>query len=180
MRFLDPASGKYGTALVPELSFWAMPNVRLGLSAFGSSTSAQLVLASSLILVALLGWFGYRSIRSGPPAWLRVLGARTREFRAYRAFQHASAHGPPLLALQKAYDWLAILLPAGPRTLGPLRVRSDARDAPPGSWEAQVFGGRPLEPAPPKVRRLLAGLRRKLKRQAPKGERLELNGQGSK
>lgn len=142
VRWLDPASGRYATAVAKAESFWARPNFGLGLSAFGSAPGLDFaLLLSTLVLLATLAHFTRRRLHEGPFAWEKRLRARYREQRAFVAFERALGHDAPLVLLRRAYAWLALRLPNAERTLAPLRDASPKSAEALQQWEAQAFHG---------------------------------------
>jgi hypothetical protein len=163
LRWLDPSTGRYATAQVEALSFWAQPNFRLGLGAFGSAPGlgAGLALGAALLL-ALLGALAWRRLRGGPFAWERALAARFREQRAFLAFERALSHEAPLALLRRAYAWLALRAPEGPRTLAALRRASTPSAETLESWEERAFAADPRHAPAHGLHRMFVRARRAL------------------
>lgn len=164
VRWLDPASGRYGSAQASSLQFWARPNFGLGLSAFGTTPwlGVSLVLALLLVLTGL-GYLTWRRVRRGPFAWERSWAARQAEQRAFLAFERALGHVSPIARLRRAYVWLALKLPNEPRTLERLRSASPESANALRSWEEQAFATRTRAQLPPHgLHRVFARARRAL------------------
>jgi hypothetical protein len=159
VRWLDPSTGRYATAHSEPLVFWARPNLKLGLAAFGSVPGLELGLA---LLLAALGYCALRRVRSGPFGWERRLAAHWREQRAFLSFERALARDPPLAVLRSAYAWLALRLPGEARTLARLRASSTQSADALRTWEEQAFGGRAAGAPARGLRRLFARARRAL------------------
>jgi hypothetical protein len=132
LRWLEPRSGRYLDASVPELTFWSGPNPSLGFQCLGTASGAVLATEfGSLGMLALLTFAIVRRLRRGPGRLENALKERSRERRAFREAVRAVRQGPALLGLQKIYAWLAARLPATfDRTLLPLeQTTKQARDA---------------------------------------------------
>jgi len=141
LRWLEPRSGRYLDAAVPELTFWSGPNPSLGFQCLGTASRAALATEfGSLSMLGLLTCAIVRRLRRGPGRLERALKERTRERRAFREAEQAVRHGPALLGLQKIYTWLAVRFPTSlDRTLTPLKeATKQARDAC-AAFEKSVF-----------------------------------------
>jgi hypothetical protein len=123
LRWLEPRSGRYLDASVPELTFWSGPNPALGFQCLGTASSASFAPElGSLSLLALLGFAIVRRLRRGPGRLELTLKERSRERSAFREATHAIRQDPALFGLQKIYAWLAVRFPASSdRTLSPLK-----------------------------------------------------------
>lgn len=172
LRWLDPSTGHYATAQTEPLVFWARPNPKLGLSAFGSLPGLELGL---LLLLAALGYCALRRVRAGPFAWERRLAARWREQRAFLAFERALARDTPLAVLRSAYAWLALRLPGEARTLARLRASSPQSADALRTWEEQAFGGRAAGAPARGLRMLFARARRALGKRAAERPPSDIN-----
>lgn len=124
LRWLDPASGQYHTAVAPQLEFWARPNPALGWSMWGTTGDAQLVgFGLTLAIVVAVAWIARTRFKNGPfgfeRAWHRARGER----RAFARIKAAARHGSSVAVLRATYDWLRVRFPLRTeRTLAPLRA----------------------------------------------------------
>ncbi|MEI9947541.1 MAG: hypothetical protein WDO74_00785 [Pseudomonadota bacterium] len=132
LRWLEPRSGRYLDATVPELTFWSGPNPSLGFQCLGTASGAALATeVGSLGMLGLLAFAIVRRLRRGPGRLERTLRERSRERRVFNEAVRAARQGPALLGLQQIYAWLAVRFPATlDRTLTPLKDSTkEARDA---------------------------------------------------
>lgn len=141
LRWLDPASGKFHEATAPELSFWAGPNVGLGLSMWGTTTGAGLLgFGLSSLVLALALWAIWRRSK-GPFAFERALARANAERNAFAELRRAARHGAPLQILIAAYAWLRVRFPLRTeRSLAPLRDVTPALTEQLGVIERSAFG----------------------------------------
>ncbi len=132
LRWLEPRSGRYLDATVPELTFWSAPNPSLGFQCLGTATGAALATElGSLVTLVLCALTIVRRLRRGPGRLERALKERSRERRAFHEAVHTIQQSPPLLGLEKIYAWLAVRFPISlDRTLTPLKsATKQAHDA---------------------------------------------------
>ncbi|MEI9935738.1 MAG: hypothetical protein WDO69_00805 [Pseudomonadota bacterium] len=132
LRWLEPRTGRYRDATVPELTLWTGPNPSLGFQCLGTASSTVLATEfGSLAMLGLLAFAIVRRLRRGPGRVERALKERSRERRAFHQAVQSLQQGPALLGLQKLYAWLAVRFPATlDRTLTPLKdATQPARDA---------------------------------------------------
>jgi len=144
LRWLEPSSGRYAVAAVPEISFWARPNWSLGFQCFGIQRSAAVATeVGSLALFALLVLAVVRRLRRGPSRFERALALRSRELRAFRAAVQAARRGSALDTLRSIYTWLVIRLPSRlDRTLAPLASATQESGIGCAKLEADIFRNR--------------------------------------
>jgi hypothetical protein len=144
LRWLEPRSGRYLDATVPELTFWSGPNPSLGFQCLGTASGA--VFATELGSLSLLGLLAFaivRRLRRGPGRLERALKERSRERRAFREATRAVRQGPALLGLQKIYAWLAVRFPATfDRTLSPLKQATKQAGDACVAFEKSIFRAR--------------------------------------
>jgi len=166
LRWLEPRTGRYLDATVPELSFWSAPNPSLGFQCLGTASGAALATEfGTAFMLGLLAFAIVRRVRRGPGRLEQALRERSRERRAFREAEHAIRQGPALAGLQKIYDWLAVRFPTTlDRTLTPLeRVTKQARDACAG-FEKSVFRDGNMGPPGPAFVHILRRTRKAMGR----------------
>lgn len=122
LRWLEPRSGRFQEARVPDVKLWAAPNLSLGFQCLGTARGAALATeVSTLALLALLTVAIVRRLRHGPGRRERALERRFRERRVFHELLASVRHRPALVVLQKLYAWLDVRSPGGlERTLAPL------------------------------------------------------------
>ena len=144
LHWLEPRSGRYLDATVPELTFWTGPNPSLGFQCLGTASGTVLTTEfGSLITLGLFVFMIVRRVRRGPGRVERAIKERSRERRAFHEAVLAAQQGPGVVSLQKLYAWLAVRFPCSlDRTLSPLKdITKQARDAC-AALEKSVFGAR--------------------------------------
>jgi hypothetical protein len=132
IRWLEPSSGRYSEASVPDFTLWAAPNPSLGFQCLGTARGSALATAfGTFAMLALLTLGIVRRVRRGPGGWERALAQRSRERRAFREVLREARHGSSLMLLQKMYAWLIVRFPGSlDRTLAPLeRATPEAKSA---------------------------------------------------
>jgi hypothetical protein len=132
VRWLEPRSGRYLDANVPELTLWSAPNPSLGFQCLGTASGAALATEfGTLTVLGLVAFAIIRRWRRGPGPLEKALKQRAHERQAFHEATRAARQGPGLLALQQLYTWLAVRLPTLiDRTLAPFaNTSTPARDA---------------------------------------------------
>ncbi len=180
VRWLEPRSGRYLEASVPELTFWAAPNPSLGFQCLGTAhATAVATELGSLGVLGLLVLAVLRRLRRGPGTYERALKRRSRERRAFHEVLRAARQGTRLRLLERMYTWLAIRNPAGlDRTLSKLAAATPAAGAACAELQRELFRNASTEPPPrpgPVLARTLRRARRALGRTQRRAELSSLN-----
>ena len=141
LRWLEPSSGRYAFAAVPDVGFWARPNWSLGFQCLGTARGAAVMTElGSVTLLALLVFAVVRRVRRGPGRFERAWQQRSRERRSFRAAIQAARSGSALSALQRVYDWLVVRFAnRSERTLAPLVRSTNEAAAACAKLEADIF-----------------------------------------